>query len=282
MTAPGATRGGSNFNPRAPYGARPEYTPPENWLSPNFNPRAPYGARPPRGAKTGTQGLFQSSRPLRGATRTSACRWSAWKNFNRRAPYGARRWPAVLRALRDAISILAPLAGRDSASVVQPSEVQLFQSSRPLRGATLRGQAAPAAIDLFQSSRPLRGATSYAAFIDAIEPYFNPRAPCGARRLVVCPNCRQKTFQSSRPLRGATSSAARRTAYRPLNFNPRAPCGARRRDGRPVGVRHLFQSSRPLRGATHLILRFLMLFLKFQSSRPLRGATTGTATVTVS
>ncbi len=78
---------------------------------------------------------------------------------------------------------------------------------------------------------------------------FNPRAPCGARRIGSSINRRLLGFQSARPVRGATTltvdgllTAAEFQSARPVRgatrmetlsawascyFNPRAPCGAR-------------------------------------------------------
>ena len=78
-----------HFNPRAPCGARLLHT----CLSAaemHFNPRAPCGARLSDRLKAGDSLIFQSTRPLRGATL---------------AP------PPLLSELL--ISIHAPLAGRD-------------------------------------------------------------------------------------------------------------------------------------------------------------------------
>ena len=56
----------------------------------------------------------------------------------------------------------------------------------------------------FQSTRPVRGATIvFVQWRD--EPhYFNPRAPCGARHLSHLPKLKKFRFQSTRPVRGAT------------------------------------------------------------------------------
>ncbi len=103
----------SDFNPRAPYGARPS-TPQPKWQpTPNFNPRAPYGARPWVVLLChGGQG-FQSTRPIRGATA---------KNF-----FGMTD---------KQISIHAPHTGRDVTARMSMLERRLFQSTRPIRGAT--------------------------------------------------------------------------------------------------------------------------------------------------
>ena len=84
-----------DFNPRAPYGARPRSI----WRSCphpcNFNPRAPYGAR--------LSGLHCMRR---------VCRY-----FNPRAPYGARPAPVAVPVVDYPISIHAPRMGRDVATM---------------------------------------------------------------------------------------------------------------------------------------------------------------------
>ena len=101
-----------------------------------FNPRAPYGARRPGGA----------------------FHFVARSDFNPRAPYGARSIDDVLVHTRVLISIHAPHTGRDSEVPGDSGASSAFQSTRPIRGATLRHQR-----------RARRGR------------HFNPRAPYGAR-----------------------------------------------------------------------------------------------------
>ena len=147
---------------------------------------------------------------------------------------------------------------------------------------------------LFQSTRPLRGATRPARLCRVCPSYFNPRAPCGARPARRGKRCLLALFQSTRPLRGATlclaSSATSQkiSIHAPLagrdyrihaflssiyNFNPRAPCGARPLPtGHPI-FNTRFQSTRPLRGATAARRALGTVRKKFQSTRPLRGAT---------
>ena len=174
--------GSPYFNPRAPYGARLALI----WRpahDQNFNPRAPYGARrgrtgePIRGAfisihapHTGRDlgyglqvrdgKLFQSTRPIRGATsvyekgaqfKTISIhaphtgrdprrrrRWDRGSDFNPRAPYGARRSGRADPAAESDISIHAPHTGRDSTASLQRKSLNRFQSTRPIRGATHR------------------------------------------------------------------------------------------------------------------------------------------------
>ena len=56
------------------------------------------------------------------------------------------------------VSIHAPRVGRDMVSTPSVSVVVMFQSTRPMRGATVSRKCA-AGLKLFQSTRPMRGAT---------------------------------------------------------------------------------------------------------------------------
>ena len=151
-----------------------------------------------------------------------------------------------------------------------------------------------AALGQFQSSRPVRGATIWLCPIVLHARYFNPRAPCGARHHICPSRTNTREFQSSRPVRGATlldSPAALVFLYfnprapcgarqhrpgasspLPADFNPRAPCGARRVRRRLCRYTAGFQSARPVRGAT-MVVPARQQGIEFQSARPVRGAT---------
>ena len=162
-----------------------------------------------------------------------------------------------------------------------------------MRGATSVAASKPQFREIFQPTRPLRGATWKKSYIPTSCAYFNPRAPCGARLRRISPSTTRRKFQPTRPLRGAThqsgpylrwslfqptrplrgatrgrkshhgqggisthaplagrdpGSSSRRNKY--FDFNPRAPCGARlKREKLPEGMT-VFQPTRPLRGAT--------------------------------
>ena len=192
----------SYFNPRAPCGARPPKTVMPSRMLADFNPRAPCGARP-RTCMGHTGGsLFQSTRPVRGATRSGLCGDRPQWHFNPRAPCGARlrRYP--------------------------PREKKhKFQSTRPVRGATRAHLRAAGGVHI-SIHAPRAGRDQNTPQIPAVPGYFNPRAPCGARRRRKCDQCNTAKFQSTRPVRGATAFI---TSSMP---------------------RYLFQSTRPVRGAT--------------------------------
>ena len=101
----------SCFNPRAPCGAR--LSPTDSfvrWTS--FNPRAPCGARLYHNKKPMSIIMFQSTRPMRGATRPSEDAQPRRWGFNPRAPCGARPARSFLRSCRPCFNPRAPCGAR--------------------------------------------------------------------------------------------------------------------------------------------------------------------------
>ena len=144
---------------------------------------------------------FQSTRPVRGATLRPALR-SCRESISIHAPRAGRDVPNLLVVPPALISIHAPHAGRDHSGFCVDSEIvyfnprapcgarplrmgvkkisPIFQSTRPMRGATVQLTRAILAMQ-FQSTRPMRGATYTQYNNSRFYKYFNPRAPCGAR-----------------------------------------------------------------------------------------------------
>ena len=103
------------------------------------------------------------------------------------------------------ISIHAPRAGSDQRRAIIIPRAGRFQSTLPVRGATfrpsvvialfsafqstlpVRGATAPCSPlgtpNLFQSTLPVRGATGIPNIYACRLSYFNPRFPCGERRV---------------------------------------------------------------------------------------------------
>ena len=102
------------------------------------------------------------------------------------------------------ISIHAPRAGRDQEGKQAYGSNEQFQSTRPVRGATLSLSVVTAAT-LFQSTRPVRGATP-PRYYDKLYDVISIHAPRAGRDLVryYGPDY-DNLFQSTRPVRGATS-----------------------------------------------------------------------------
>ena len=275
-----------NFNPRAPCGARRQWRYTGVYRC-HFNPRAPRGARLALMGNMGVElfisiharlsgsdrggagisihapregrdppapelvlcggGLFQSTRPARGATLESTFCSYGEKFQSTRPARGATDTEAVL-GRANSISIHAPREGRDHGCCPTSGRSLVFQSTRPMRGATIRKPtrntnrnnfnprapcgarlpctASETAANRFQSTRPMRGATLRPADCSARTRHFNPRAPCGARHLLVGRAlCVCLDFNPRAPC-GARRHLIPRV-YEDSHFNPRAPCGAR-------------------------------------------------------
>ena len=211
----------------------------------SFNPRAPCGARLPACAFSLEHITFQSTRPVRGATaHPDGPAHVALVSIH--APRAGRDLRFVLDNNDLDVSIHAPRAGRDLGgaspsflekgfnprapcgarlSVTFPFFVGcLFQSTRPVRGATSFARSS-ISYRMFQSTRPVRGATHAAdegdrAFVVSIHA---PRAG------------RDEAQEEAEDILRVSIHAPRagrdvrllRTALMRSCFNPRAPCGAR-------------------------------------------------------
>ena len=191
--------------------------------------------------------------------------------FNPHSPCG-ERLPACCQVKRKClISIHTPLAGSDAPAKGTKVRCGKFQSTLPLRGATI-------ATDRCHCSRK----------------YFNPHSPCGERPAeTIRRQAIALQFQSTLPLRGATSLRSGRpspnyfnphspcgerptppcTASMTSNFNPHSPCGERPR--RSSGVRRSAWISihTPLAGSDVPHAHGGKDTVPFQSTLPLRGAT---------
>ena len=126
----------------------------------------------------------------------------------------------------------------------------VFQSTRPMRGATSWTFKDVDTAEQFQSTRPMRGATSSHTRRTYKQLEFQSTRPMrGATALATAVHGRLTLFQSTRPMRGATMTHF--PTFPPLMyFNPRAPCGARHGDLIDYNESQQFQSTRPMRGAT--------------------------------
>ena len=146
----------------------------------NFNPHSPCGERPGSMMSPG----FRS-------------------DFNPHSPCGERPTTIPSNTPSPTISIHTPLAGSDVVKYCYRWQSK-FQSTLPLRGATLCGMPIDYAAEKFQSTLPLRGAT-WLASPARPESNFNPHSPCGERLAECRIHADHRLFQSTLPLRGATA-----------------------------------------------------------------------------
>ena len=149
------------------------------------------------------------------------------------------------------ISIHAPLAGCDVTDRIRRTKNAIFQSTHPLRGATVDTSGRLVAVHgRFQSTHPLWGATTAKKSCNLIIRFQSTHPLWGATRGHGMITIDQFGFQSTHPLWGATRARAGGSG-RVAHFNPRTPCGVRRES--PMSdalVIAIFQSTHPLRGAT--------------------------------
>ena len=189
----------------------------------NFNPRTPCGVRQQEVANALATGVFQSTHPLRGATKIPGSA-NLCNLISIHAPLAGCDFVAVGGRPKRKISIHAPLAGCDltcgniyrplvhfnprTPCGVRPVHrsqqrcCRRFQSTHPLRGATFSSPLSMYCAT-FQSTHPLRGATRCHAL---------PRA-----RLRISIHA---------PLAGCDTRMPSRSVSN-VDFNPRTPCGVR-------------------------------------------------------
>ncbi len=120
---------------------------------------------------------------------------------------------------------------------------------------------------------PLAGRDRYCGSYPNRSPYFNPRAPCGARLFAARASVCSLVFQSTRPLRGATVPPIPEPPHQP-HFNPRAPCGARRQKRTKIFLRFCDNRQIPADfSANHrLSKRFTSAFQKKRGRFPVRSS----------
>ena len=240
-----------NFNPRAPRGARLNgiHTKTGNHY---FNPRAPRGARPSPPIPGRRDIRDFNPRAPRGARLRYRLRIPARQPyFNPRAPRGARLSRAIDSAEAKSISIHVPREGHDLVAKNTLSRCRRFQSTCPARGTTpLTRVVYPC--PAFQSTCPARGTTCHNAQQRPRNAYFNPRAPRGARLSISAYSSRVGSFQSTCPARGTT------------------PCCA--------GFKFFFRISIhvPREGHDPNLAAWAASYAQFQSTCPARGTTTST------
>ena len=130
--------GYQDFNPHSPCGERPSARHPSGQLCGNFNPHSPCGERRATMYNQFITGTFQSTLPMRGATMPilgNTCKIP----ISIHTPHaGSDYFFRTKHPVIIFISIHTPHAGSDSSIVIPPLLALEFQSTLPMRGATLK------------------------------------------------------------------------------------------------------------------------------------------------
>ena len=95
---------------------------------------------------------------MRGATQTGIID-SDYRGVSIHAPHAGRATAGCMRAPADKVAIHAPYAGRDAKALEKEEEMKMFQSTRPVWGATGSSAIVSPPLSRFQSTRPGGGAT---------------------------------------------------------------------------------------------------------------------------
>ena len=301
-----------HFNPRAPYGARRYGLRSSAPSMPDFNPRAPYGARLTEILLPEVTAKISIHAPHTGRDyrRIRFCRctlsiisihaphtgrdaeWNGHQHqpvpISIHAPHTGRdfRYLATFDDIPESISIHAPHTGRDGKKGSGKSTLLTFQSTRPIRGATI-----PAPASIFVSCISIHAPHTGRDCIQACKrdgcDHFNPRAPYGARLggdsdiadcvfiSIHAPHTgRDSKATHPLPLRAISIHAphtGRDVTQLPRAFlcdaiSIHAPHTGRDFAGHAaVILGNIFQSTRPIRGATAKMHNLCSAFLQQQT-----------------
>ena len=171
---------------------------------------------------------FQSTLPVRGATRQLARRPDLGGNFNPRSPCGERQMfsPAPCGA-SGYFNPRSPCGERRLYAESRLAEYK-FQSTLPVRGATAASIFA-SNIPSISIHAPRAGSDSLAGFRLFLRPrYFNPRSPCGERQHGPARGSLPIKYFNPRSPCGERQHGPARGSLPIKYFNPRSPCGERR------------------------------------------------------
>ena len=195
------------FNPRSPWGERPEYRGADRQIA-DFNPRSPWGER-----------LRSPRFPRR------------WNYFNPRSPWGERPEAGHMVGVAQRFQSTLPVGGATLTMLVLSGCTKKFQSTLPVGGATLDGGPKLWVERLFQSTLPVGGATNALAN-KPITRIISIHAPRGGSDFVVVYRGEVVGIESRAPRGGGDRDLLVRSRIFP-HFNPRSPWGERHPSEKP-------------------------------------------------
>ena len=238
------------FNPRTPCGVRrpgpggaaavrfisihapltgcdlPPTAPSDGWGR-HFNPRTPCGVRPAAHCSVRWLGTtFQSTHPLRGATRSFIDPGRPPGNFNPRTPCGVRlfrTWHSSRHCL--IFNPRTPCGVRRGSSVTPTTPLPHFNPRTPC-GVRRAPRSACSCLRHFNPRTPCGVRRQCSGRLHGHR-HFNPRTPCGVRRPAGSAVIEGIVISIHAPLAGCDEARALNAGAH-KDFNPRTPCGVRR------------------------------------------------------
>ena len=190
-------------------------------------------------------------------------------HFNPRSPCGERPNLAPFLSSSFVFQSTLPVRGATIIRCVVNLHRLRFQSTLPVRGATCRlyRDAQRFAISIHA---PRAGSDTQLRRADRQKGHFNPRSPCGERHLDSIGST--KRYISIHAPRAGSDHISIVLSSCNVYFNPRSPCGERRLYAESRLAEYKFQSTLPVRGATARRPGATVTLI-FQSTLPVRGAT---------
>ena len=245
----------------------------------DFNPRSPWGERPQQRPISIPGSVFQSTLPVGGATQSFFLN-DIVSRISIHAPRGGSDAAQCRKQSRRVISIHAPRGGSDGVTLPGTRNSIDFNPRSPWGERPEPRQEQHKDCE-FQSTLPVGGATGCSGGRKHSRPYFNPRSPWGERpgshsatggednfnprspwgerRHTRAAKVFGPLFQSTLPVGGATSTPALMRSFRSISIH--APRGGSDRlftDIRKHGF--VFQSTLPVGGATSDVRCFLRIY----------------------
>ena len=212
-----------DFNPRTPCGVRRNFAYVAGEDS-DFNPRTPCGVRRQVRPIWLSQLQFQSTHPVRGATRKTR-QANRPERFQSTHPVRGATPSVMPDAFIHVISIHAPRAGCDHPRQRKRRRCDISIHA-PRAGCDVGADQQRVVVGQFQSTHPVRGATVSDSIARLDPTDFNPRTPCGVRPDVAVKLTIPSAISIHAP-RAGCDHLPPRIMPRLANFNPRTPCGVR-------------------------------------------------------
>ena len=192
----------------------------------HFNPRSPCGERLIPSRRFWRRRAISIHAPRAGSDQTALTNWARMIHFNPRSPCGERPDCVPRHLDRVRFQSTLPVRGATLLECLKVTWHTQFQSTLPVRGATLILFAANQVCYIFQSTLPVRGATR-SNLVGSRFWTISIHAPrAGSDRSMPLSRMTCRYFNPRSPC-GERLLGFLLLITSPKNFNPRSPCGER-------------------------------------------------------
>ena len=179
---------------------------------PYFNPRIPYGMRPENRLSAGTDVGISIHASRMGCDTAISQTFGQLSHFNPRIPYGMRLLRDSASLIVNGISIHASRMGCDTFTPPRFQFSSIFQSTHPVWDATRRGRKHDADVLHISIHASRMGCDRLHVRQSDGRADFNPRIPYGMRQTNSPKYSKNSKFQSTHPVWDATHAPGFRQA----------------------------------------------------------------------